>query len=186
MYRSSFSGAAAELPSLSSEQLPLLTGDLLLSDLDPFPSDQDQSHVGPSVMTYRDDSPGDSPDKHVADLKLFAEDVIPVTSVLRNKDRTTFDNESLESFYKPTADYEGLHRYDPEFSWEPQEERKLVRKVSGFAMAPSLGSLDDYRSHLRRSTTKSAPGSASCSLLSNSTEATSLKPCRTTCWTICT
>ncbi|PSR97310.1 major facilitator superfamily domain-containing protein [Coniella lustricola] len=31
--------------------------------------------------------------------------------------------------YKPIAEYEGAHRYDPQFAWEEEEERKLVRKL---------------------------------------------------------
>lgn len=41
----------------------------------------------------------------------------------------TFDTSGLEDYYKPIATYEGIHRYDPKFDWEPQEERKLVRKI---------------------------------------------------------
>lgn len=33
------------------------------------------------------------------------------------------------AYYKPIDSYEGLHRWDPEFEWEPEEERKVVRKV---------------------------------------------------------
>lgn len=32
-------------------------------------------------------------------------------------------------FYRPIEGYEGLHRYDPNEQWTPQEEGKLVRKV---------------------------------------------------------
>ncbi|KAK4696187.1 hypothetical protein P7C71_g1694, partial [Lecanoromycetidae sp. Uapishka_2] len=39
----------------------------------------------------------------------------------------TFEGD--ESFYIPIEKYEGKHRYDPEFEWEPREERKLVRKL---------------------------------------------------------
>lgn len=31
--------------------------------------------------------------------------------------------------YRPVKSYEGLHRYDPDFEWEPEEEKKVVRKV---------------------------------------------------------
>lgn len=31
--------------------------------------------------------------------------------------------------YRPVDTYEGLHRYDPDFEWEPAEERKVIRKV---------------------------------------------------------
>lgn len=32
-------------------------------------------------------------------------------------------------FYKPIPSYEGAHRWDPYFEWNPKEERRLVRKV---------------------------------------------------------
>lgn len=41
----------------------------------------------------------------------------------------TFENESLESFYRPIDEYEGAHRFDPTFEWEKKEEQKIVRKV---------------------------------------------------------
>ncbi|KAL1600959.1 hypothetical protein SLS59_005624 [Nothophoma quercina] len=31
--------------------------------------------------------------------------------------------------YRPVDSYEGLHRYDPDFDWEPEEEKKVVRKI---------------------------------------------------------
>ena len=40
------------------------------------------------------------------------------------------DTDSLEEFYKPIDTFEGLHRYDPSFSWDPKDEKKLVRRVS--------------------------------------------------------
>lgn len=41
----------------------------------------------------------------------------------------TFETISDDSYYTPIDDYEGKHRYDPKFEWEPKEEKKLVRKV---------------------------------------------------------
>lgn len=41
----------------------------------------------------------------------------------------TFDIADDARHYKPISTYEGLHRWDPEFEWEPQEEKKLVRRV---------------------------------------------------------
>ncbi|KAF2101585.1 MFS general substrate transporter [Rhizodiscina lignyota] len=32
-------------------------------------------------------------------------------------------------FYRPIDTYEGLHRWDPDFEWEPKEERRIVRKI---------------------------------------------------------
>jgi hypothetical protein len=43
----------------------------------------------------------------------------------------TFDSAGLKAQqYRPIDTYEGIHRFDPDFDWEPEEERKVVRKVS--------------------------------------------------------
>jgi hypothetical protein len=43
---------------------------------------------------------------------------------------TTFITRGLrQDRYRPVDSYEGLHRYDPDLEWEPEEERKVVRKV---------------------------------------------------------
>lgn len=42
---------------------------------------------------------------------------------------TTFASSGLEGYYKPSEGWEGLHRYDTGFTWKPEEEKKLVRKV---------------------------------------------------------
>ena len=44
-------------------------------------------------------------------------------------DSTTFASKGLDTYYRPSAQWEGLHRYDTNFAWEPSEEKKLVRKV---------------------------------------------------------
>ena len=43
--------------------------------------------------------------------------------------KTFEETDSLEDFYKPIAEYEGAHRYDPKFQWEPKEEKRVVRKI---------------------------------------------------------
>lgn len=46
------------------------------------------------------------------------------------KGPSTFDNDSdLQNFYKPIERYEGYHRYDPDYVWSEEDEKKLVRKV---------------------------------------------------------
>lgn len=43
----------------------------------------------------------------------------------------TFDSAGLKARqYRPIDTYEGIHRFDPDFDWEPEEERKVIRKVS--------------------------------------------------------
>lgn len=39
-------------------------------------------------------------------------------------------DDSDDTFYAPVEAFEGRHRYDPAFQWEPKEEQRLVRKVS--------------------------------------------------------
>lgn len=46
-----------------------------------------------------------------------------------SKHNVTFERFGNDEFYTPIENYEGKHRYDPTFEWEPQEERKLVRKL---------------------------------------------------------
>lgn len=42
----------------------------------------------------------------------------------------TFATQGLrEDHYRPVDSYEGLHRYDPDFEWAPEEEKRVVRKV---------------------------------------------------------
>ena len=46
-----------------------------------------------------------------------------------NSSREAFDTAGLEEFYKPIDSYEGRHRYDPSFQWQPKDEQRVVRKV---------------------------------------------------------
>lgn len=41
----------------------------------------------------------------------------------------TFIRVDGENAYVPIDRYEGRHRWDPEFEWDPAEEKKLVRKI---------------------------------------------------------
>ena len=41
----------------------------------------------------------------------------------------TFSAADDMRFYKPIESYEGYHRWDPDFEWDPKEERQLVRKL---------------------------------------------------------
>lgn len=46
-----------------------------------------------------------------------------------SRHKGTFETINNESFYRPIDIYEGIHRYDPKLQWEPNEEKRLVRKV---------------------------------------------------------
>jgi hypothetical protein len=75
-----------------------------------------------------------------------------------------------QSSYKPVASYEGAHRYDADFQWEPEEERKVIRKVGTTRMRDHDESLTHYRL-----TSAFAPGFASCSFVCSSIAATSVR-----------
>jgi hypothetical protein len=50
-----------------------------------------------------------------------------------NKAEVTFEAADNQRLFKPIDSYEGLHRWDPDFQWTEQEEKKIVRKVSDFS-----------------------------------------------------
>ena len=50
-----------------------------------------------------------------------------------NKAEGTFEGADSHHLFRPIDSYEGLHRWDPDFQWTEQEEKKVVRKVSDFA-----------------------------------------------------
>lgn len=77
-----------------------------------------------SVKTGSDIPTGD------AEKGIVGDAAVTETKLFKRSVRDgTFDNDSLESFYKPIDEYEGRHRYDPEFEWDAKEEKRIVRKV---------------------------------------------------------
>lgn len=54
-----------------------------------------------------------------------------ITEVLktRRQNAGAYDNADATRYYKPMPQYEGLHRWDPEFEWDEKEEKQLIRKV---------------------------------------------------------
>ncbi|KAJ4368812.1 hypothetical protein N0V83_005894 [Neocucurbitaria cava] len=49
---------------------------------------------------------------------------------VRQRDGFTFVSSGVgKDHYRPIDSYEGLHRYDPDFQWEPEEEKRVVRKI---------------------------------------------------------
>ena len=93
-----------------------------------------------------------------------------------SKHVATFETIGNPSFYTPIENYEGKHRYDSNFEWEPKEEKKLVRKVRTTIKHPSVKQTQPKTSNPRSWICASAPGRASCSLPCNSIAATSPKP----------
>jgi hypothetical protein len=49
---------------------------------------------------------------------------------VENQGRHVYNTDEAKEIYKPIEGYEGRHRFDPSFTWDPVEEQKLVRTVS--------------------------------------------------------
>lgn len=63
------------------------------------------------------------------------------------REGATFATRGLrQENYRPVDSYEGLHRYDPDFEWEPEEERKVIRKVTKLLEVLRAISLTSLRS----------------------------------------
>jgi hypothetical protein len=54
---------------------------------------------------------------------------VPERKQVKDISEGAFDTTEDPRYYKPIDTYEGVHRWDPDFEWEEQEERKLIRKV---------------------------------------------------------
>ncbi|EAW09385.1 putative transporter [Aspergillus clavatus NRRL 1] len=46
----------------------------------------------------------------------------------KNSD-AAFDTSEDPRYYKPIPTYEGIHRWDPDFEWTEEEEKRLIRKI---------------------------------------------------------
>lgn len=59
---------------------------------------------------------------------------------LGNKGHVFEDSDTADYWARiyEKAQYEGRHRFDPNFTWTPEEEKKLVRKV-GLSSIPAQG-----------------------------------------------
>ena len=69
-------------------------------------------------------------DRKGPETKIAPEAVTTERSLFHRSDGKTFETDSeLESLYAPIAEYEGRHRYDPQFVWDKKDEKKVVRKV---------------------------------------------------------
>lgn len=44
--------------------------------------------------------------------------------------RLVWETDDAKEIYKPIEGYEGSHRFDPSFQWDPEEEKRLVKVVS--------------------------------------------------------
>ncbi|KAL1297930.1 hypothetical protein AAFC00_006443 [Neodothiora populina] len=67
--------------------------------------------------------------QHTPDLKAYPVAAVDEPTLFAKSGNKPFDSDSFQSYFRPVETYEGIHRFDPSFEWEPQEEKKLVRKI---------------------------------------------------------
>lgn len=80
-------------------------------------SDELEDSIDMVVKDNGSDS-GSSATPQAVEAKAFSEAAHTDTKLFsRMQRRTTFDTESLDSYYKPIDTYEGRHRWDPNFEW---------------------------------------------------------------------
>lgn len=78
----------------------------------------------------RKDIPSKTPKLPEVEAKACARSPVAKNHLLSSEvSHTALDDGSLAAFYEPIDAYEGRHRYDPNFEWEPAEEKRLVRKI---------------------------------------------------------
>jgi hypothetical protein len=53
--------------------------------------------------------------------------------------RHVWNTDEAKDIYKPIEGYEGAHRFDPNLTWDPEEEKKLVRQVSTVSVLSFTG-----------------------------------------------
>lgn len=68
----------------------------------------------------------DAKDVHKSGTDAFSDSSSDQNSISEGK---TFLTAGLKDAYAPIDKYEGKHRWDVNFQWTPEEERKIVRKV---------------------------------------------------------
>jgi hypothetical protein len=82
---------------------------------------------GDSIMS----TPSESSNSYGAHDSEKGQNVTSETNFFKRsvRDGTFEDSQNLETFFEPIKEYEGRHRYDPQFEWDPKEEKTLVRKI---------------------------------------------------------
>ena len=98
------------------------------------------------------------------------------TTGLDNVHGSVFDDSGAAQFYQPIEKYEGAHRFDPNATWTPAEEKALVRTVSLAAFVNS-SSTQTCDSSIGESACRHVPFSSPCSWI----EGTLHRLCLTIC-----
>jgi hypothetical protein len=64
-----------------------------------------------------------------ADIDIGSETSSQESGNLAKNRNNVFEAPEATEIYKPIANFEGAHRFDPDATWEPEEEKRLVKRV---------------------------------------------------------
>ncbi|KAI5300822.1 hypothetical protein KEM55_004691 [Ascosphaera atra] len=83
--------------------------------------------TSPSVVKGEDPSY----QRKVDDLGYMTEETLDQSERSKDDKEAAFASDVDVRHLKPAPDYEGFHRWDPEFEWNKDEEKRVVRKKIG-------------------------------------------------------
>ena len=109
----------------SESELPLLEADRRSSSSSDADGNPHKSELGP--LAARSGAATQGPISAISRLFRGGAD-------LRDPDRiatqpSVYDDPNLAEFYRPSTQYENLHRFDPAERWTWAEETRLIRKL---------------------------------------------------------
>ena len=93
------------------------------------PSNARKTYRYVELNDQADDHPRDSVDSNVPVLQ-DDEERSGENASIKSANRSASE---LAAFRRPIEGYEGAHRYDPEFTWNQQDEQEVVWKVCAFS-----------------------------------------------------
>jgi hypothetical protein len=102
-------------------------------------------------------------------------------SRIKEFNECAFDTTEDPRFYKPIPEYEGIHRWDPDFDWTEEEEKRIIRKVSPISPSYTQRRVKTDAKFRLRSIGESAHLPASPFSRSSSIVVMSSKPCLIIC-----
>ena len=118
----------------SESELPLLEADRRSSSSSDTDGKPHKNELGP--LAARSDASTQGPISAIASLFRSAADLREPDGVATQP--SVYDDPNLANFYRPSPQYENLHRFDPAERWTWAEETRLIRKLDWYEPAFQL------------------------------------------------
>lgn len=94
--------------------------------------------MDPRIMTVQETKTPDisADEKNISGTSSTDESDKEFQQTITTVGKSTFDSGAGHHLYRPIDSYEGIHRWDPDFEWTENEEKRIVRKVRGKFPSP--------------------------------------------------